>query len=357
MNRKKVIQAVAATLIAIFLLVFLEKLLMPKYMTEILEGALISEYYQEKTKEHDVIFIGDCEVYENFSPVTLWEKYGINSFIRGSAQQLIWHSYYLLEETLRYEKPEVVVFNVLSMKFDVPQKEAYNRMAIDGMPLSISKLKAVQASMMDDEEFITYLFPILRYHSRWSELSGEDFRYMFKRDRVSHNGYLMRVDSKAMTTTPQVKKLPNYRFSETCYDYLDKMTALCKENDIELILIKAPTVYPHWYDEWDSQMKEYAAENDLYYINFLDYTNEIGIDFSGDTYDGGLHLNLSGAEKMSEYFGRILVEKYELEDRREDVALKEHWDEKIAFYDKTKQTQFAELETLGYIKAFNFKKE
>lgn len=353
MKGKKIIRVAAAAIITILLLVFLEKLLMPKYMTEILEGALISEYYQEKNKDHDVIFIGDCEVYENFSPVILWEEYGITSFIRGSAQQLIWHSYYLLEETLRYEKPRVVVFNVLSMKYDTPQKEAYNRMALDAMPLSLAKLKAVKASMMQDEEFITYLFPILRYHSRWSELTGEDFKYLLKKEPVSHNGYLMRVDTKPMTTVPSAKKLPNYQFGDICYEYLDKMTSLCKKNGIELVLIKAPTVYPHWYDEWDAQMRAYAEENDLFYINFLDYTDEIGIDFSRDTYDAGLHLNLSGAEKLSRYFGRILADRFALEDHRNDAALSERWDEKIALYNRTMEQQYAELETLGYIKAFN----
>ena len=107
---------------------------MPKYVTGVVEGALIAEYYPEE-KNHDVIFIGDCEVYENFSPQNLWEEYGINSFFRGTAQQLIWLSYYLLEDTLRYETPKVVVFNVLSMKYNEPQKEAYNRMTLESDPL------------------------------------------------------------------------------------------------------------------------------------------------------------------------------------------------------------------------------
>ena len=50
---------------------FLQALLMPKYMSETPEGALIGEYYRE-TSGHDVLFIGDCEVYETYSPVTLW---------------------------------------------------------------------------------------------------------------------------------------------------------------------------------------------------------------------------------------------------------------------------------------------
>ena len=56
-------------LTALFILTslwFLQRLLMPKYMGQIVEGALIAEYYEETTK-HDVIFIGDCEVYENIS--------------------------------------------------------------------------------------------------------------------------------------------------------------------------------------------------------------------------------------------------------------------------------------------------
>lgn len=354
---KKAIKITIVIMITAALLILLQNLLMPKYMTEILEGALISEYYREENKDHDVIFIGDCEVYENFSPITLWQEYGITSFIRGSAQQLIWQSYYLLEETLMYEKPKVVVFNVLSMKYDTPQKEAYNRMALDGMPLSVPKLKSIKASMMEDEKFITYIFPILRYHSRWSELSAEDFKYLFRKDKVTHNGYLMRVDVKPVTSIPQPKKLANYRFSDICYEYLDRMTRLCRENGIELVLIKAPTLYPHWYDEWDKQIEEYAAENDLLYINFLEYTDEIGIDYQTDTYDAGLHLNLSGAEKLTRYFGKILAEQFDLPDRRNDEGLSRIWAAKAERYALEMERQYAELEELGYLKAFNTRRD
>ena len=53
---------------------------------------------------------------------------------------MAWQSYYLLEETLKYEKPDVVVFNVLALKYNEPQSEAYNRLTLDGMKLSKLKL-------------------------------------------------------------------------------------------------------------------------------------------------------------------------------------------------------------------------
>ena len=349
--KKRIIINITAVCLAVVVLVLLQRLFMPKYMSSIHEGNLIEEYYDE-VKEHDVIFVGDCEVFSNVSPITLWEKYGITSYIRGSAQQLIWQSYYLLEEALKYEKPKVVVFNVLAMKYNEPQKEAYNRLTLDGMKLSGPKLRAIRASMMEDEALITYLFPLLRYHSRWNELSAEDVKYLFHKDTLSHNGFLMRVDTKPVTVVPKGKKLADYSFGSNSYDYLDKMTKLCKENGIELVLIKSPSVYPYWYEEWDSQIVEYAEKNDLTYINFLDYVEEMEIDYSADTYDGGLHMNLAGAEKFSNYLGEILSSQYQLPDHREDQKLASIWKQKTDFYYEMKEDQERELREYGYLKSY-----
>lgn len=332
MKKKSVVKAVVSALFIAVTLFVLQRLLVPKYVSDVVEGGLIAEYYDEP-KNHDVVFIGDCEVYENFSPKVLWEDFGINSYIRGSAQQLIWQSYYLLEDTLRYEKPKAVVFNVLSLKYNEPQNEAYNRMSLEGMKWSMSKVKAIQASMTQEESFLDYVFPILRYHSRWSELGADDIRYMFDKKQVSHNGYYMRVDVKPAENVPEGKILSNYQFGDNAVMYLDKMTRLCEENDIQLILVKAPSLYPYWYDEWEAQVEEYSRENNLLYINFLELIDETGLDFSRDTYDGGLHLNLYGAEKITEYLGGVLQKECGIEDRRSDEELSREWEEKIKAYE------------------------
>ncbi len=339
MKKKTLVKVVGSAAVVLAGLFLLQKLLVPKYVTDVVEGAFIAEYYQEE-KDHDVIFIGDCEVYENFSPALLWQEYGINSYIRGSAQQLIWQSYYLLEDTLRYEKPDVVVFNVLAMMYNEPQHEAYNRMTLEGMKWSWAKVKAIHASMTSSENFMDYVFPILRYHTRWSELGPEDFQYMFHRPKVSHNGYYMRVDVKPAENVPEGRILADYSFGENAYAYLDKMTQLCKENDIQLILIKAPSLYPYWYDQWEEQIEDYAKEHDLLYVNFLELTEETGVDFATDTYDAGLHMNLSGAEKITRYLGKVLRDEAGLIDRRGEAHLFEVWEKKIADYEQDMQKQY-----------------
>jgi len=345
---KKFIAIILSLVIALTGIFLASKLLEPKYMSGILEGAMIQEYYDDPT-DHNVVFIGDCELYENISPVYLWENYGINSYIRGSAQQLIWQSYYLAEETVKMEHPDVIVFNVLSMKYNEPQNEAYNRMTLDGMRWSSSKVNSIKASMTDEENFLEYVFPILRYHSRWSDLSANDFKYMFHRDKVSFNGYYMRVDVKAAEDVPEGRPLADYQFGDNSYYYLDKLTKLCKENDVKLVLVKAPTLYPYWYDEWDQQIKDYASANGLDYINFLELQDELGLDWSQDTYDGGLHLNLAGAQKLSDYVGNMLTTEYGIPDRRHESDLNAYWDKVIERYNAEIERQTTNLKLYGTV--------
>ena len=67
-RNQKYIMAMFMVLILLFVL---QRLVVPKYMHGIVEGAMIAEYYEEE-KDHDVRFIGDGELYENISPAVRW---------------------------------------------------------------------------------------------------------------------------------------------------------------------------------------------------------------------------------------------------------------------------------------------
>jgi hypothetical protein len=241
-----------------------------------------------------------------------------------------------------------MVFNVLSMKYDTPkstgaqsQREAYNRMTLDGMRLSASKWNSIFASMTEEERKweaqYSYLFPLLRYHDRWSQLTKDDFTYWFHRDQVSDQGYLMQAGVKPLQDEHVERPLVDYSFGETSWYYLDKMVALCKEKGTQLVLIKAPALSPVWWDQWDSQIEEYAQKNGLLYINMLEHQEEIGIDWSKDTYDTGLHLNVYGAEKAADWFGNVLRQQCNVPDRRTEQSIADRWAEKCETYHQRKE--------------------
>lgn len=83
---------------------------------------------------------------------------------------------------------------------------------------------------------------------------------------------------------------------------------------------------------------EYADAHGLHYYNFIELTEEIGLDWSTDTYDRGVHLNVYGAEKLTSYFGEILCRELGLESRRQDAALEAVWQGKLAAYYKEKES-------------------
>ena len=342
--KKKIIIGVVALLLIAMVLTLFSVLLTPKYITNP-EGRLTGEYYSQ-AGDNDVIFLGDCEVYETFVPAVLWEKYGISSYVRGSAQQLIWQSYYILEETLKYETPKAVVFNVYSLKYGKPQNEAFNRMTLDTMKWSRTKYNAIKASMTDEENMLDYIFPLLRYHSRITEIDENDFKYLFNDpERMSDSGYLMQTGIKPRSDQDgDPRELLTYDFSQTSFDYLDKIKELCDSKGVELILVKAPTNSwnYYWYDEYEEQMQAYVQKTGLKYYNLIEKEAEIGIDWSVDTYDEGFHLNVYGAEKTTDYFGKILAEQHKIPNRKGESELSEKWNQRLENYKDRKEKMEAE---------------
>lgn len=348
---KKIITALVLLALSFGILWFVQRLLTPKYQVGVVEGSFTEEYYKEKVP-HDILFFGDCDVYENFSPIKMYEDYGISSYIRGSGEQYMWQSYYLLRDSLRIETPKIVVLSVHSMQNEYPKrKDNYNRMTLDGMKWSKDKIDAINVSMTEEETFASYAFPVLRYHDRWNQLTMTDIRHLFSKDKISHNGYYMRCDIRGMETVWPSPARISYKFDETSMYYLDQIRQLCEEKGIELILVRAPVEF-RWYEQWDENIEKYASEHGLKYINFNKYADEMGLDMTHDTYDEGIHLNIYGAEKLSVFFGRYLTENYDLTDYRTVPAVAKEYEKDIEFYNFMRDDQLSELEKYGELMSY-----
>ena len=308
------------------------------------EAALIGEF-TDGFSSQDVLFLGDCEIYESFSTVTLWQEYGIDAWLCGSPQQLMWHSYAMLQKALEKGTPKVVVLGVYDLRYGQPQNEAYNRMALDGLELDLADLPLLQDATCEGESLLSYYIPLLRYHDRWHDLTWRDVTLLFEEQKpVSYNGYLMQCSvlpcEGEFADHTAAKPLTDPAFGEMTLAYFERIVSLCREKKIELILVKAPTdswAYP-WYDEWEAQTVALAAQYGLPYYNLLSVWREIGLDGQRDTYDGGLHLNVHGAQKTAIYFGRILQE-HGVPDRREEAERVAYWDKEVQRYDAQKNEE------------------
>lgn len=99
--------------------------------------------------------------------------------------------------------------------------------------------------------------------------------------------------------------------------YMDEILELCKEKEVSFFLYSAPSPVNYNYRRHNA-LKEYAREIGVPYEDLNLKAKKIGIDWEMDTMDRGDHLNLAGADKVTEYLGRIWKETFDLPDRRED---------------------------------------
>ena len=89
----------------------------------------------------------------------------------------MYNNYYCIKEALKYQKPKVIVLNTDQLFHNEQMKEEYKRLLYDAMKLNKNKVEAIMDPVQNNSrnEQISFIFPILRYHSRWMELEDEDF--------------------------------------------------------------------------------------------------------------------------------------------------------------------------------------
>lgn len=333
LNVKNLINVLLKVALAIFLFISLNLVFMPKYIESNEDGRITPEYYREKTPI-DVVFTGSSLVQAGVSPMSLYRDYGIASYDRSNSSQTIALSYYMIEDAIKRNKPELVVADVGFMYESADYcEEPSTRKSLDGMKWSKTKVNAINAMMGEDEHFIDYAFPILRFHSRWNDLKTEDFKYIYYKPNVTRNGQLMKSDS--LTDYYEYNPYRDDESSVICDEnlfYLQKICDICKENDVQLFMMKMPHIQGNWTKKYDEQILEIAQNNNVQYVNFIDLFDAFHFDYMSDFYDSQ-HMNSMGAEKFSKLLGAYIKKNYTVSDRRNDEKVKAIFDKKLELYE------------------------
>ena len=253
-------------------------------------------------------------------------------------------AYYKLKETLKYQNPKVIVLEVNSF-FDYGSTEEAYRRVIDNWKFDTVKLETIFDKNIKLENKLSYLFPILRYHSRWNELETNDFRKLTNEYKaISYKGFPMIVSKNAykgdINYMKDNGKIAN--ISEKNIEYIDKIITLCNKKNIKILMAELPSPLV-WSLDKNKATIELANKYGLEFIDFNILQEEIKLNWENDTYDKGRHLNIYGAEKVSKYIGKILSEKYNLPNHKEDSNVKDDWNETAKNYEEEKTKLKKEL--------------
>ena len=334
---KKALGPLAFVLVFVLILTGLSVFFVPKYATDF-DSATQSEkrsqtiYYEEKNTV-DFLAIGDSETYTSISPMEIFHSYGFTGFVSAVPSIRMQQIYYNLEDIYAVQKPQVVLLECNA----VFRKTG-------------GRLKQLQLTA---EGLLQRAFPVFKNHNNWKNmltdwlqgqqvsgdadpLKGFDYRCSIKPYK---GGEYMQKTSKTVDIL-QTNRL-----------YLDKIRNLCAEKGSQLILYNAPSpknstyakhnVIQEYADtygyEKHNAIQRYADKYGLTYVDFNLLTDELQIDWEKDTMDGGDHLNMDGALKVTAYMGQYLAENTQLLDRRGDTKYNSWSDLYTEYLKQTKQ--------------------
>lgn len=306
-----ILRCIAFVLPLLLLLALLSLLFIPKNnfesfgMTQDRANGILAE--PENTI--DVLIVGDSESYSSFSPIQMWGEQGFTSYVCGTSGQRLYDSCEYVKKTFQTQKPRVVVLETNAVFRSIRAKQAIFNTAAE-------------------------LLPVFRYHDRWKSLNINDFQTTPNYTNVvSYKGFHCKALVQDGTKENYMLPSPGEkRIRPVNRTYLKKIQQLCRENGAELLLVSTPSTL-NWNAEKHNGIEAYADSNGLTYLDMNLCNDEIGINWTEDSRDGGDHLNLSGAEKASAYFGSWLKEQYGLTDHREDSAY-ESWNHVLEKYQK-----------------------
>ena len=301
-------------------LYLINKFLVPKYTSADTSWPTTSSYeqfYKMEKNSIDVLFLGSSVAVNAFSPQEIYNTYGIRSYNLGSEQQSIILSYFWLKEALRFQSPKVVVLDTKFL-FDwgrnlpLNVREGLVRKCMDPMQWSEVKKEAVEeiCELDPKQSESGYYLTNIRFHTRWEELEEQDF-VPDEYDRSELKGYSPIGGSGVKgykTFKPGTDTESKEPFHENMGQYLDRMTALCKENGISLILVSIPGNTMN--DSINNVLTDYAKQKEIDYYNLCEEENfkKLGAKLPKESPVG--HANLWGAIKLSDFIGGELKEKY-----------------------------------------------
>lgn len=277
----------------------------------------LASFYSQPKNTIDVITVGSSHVNSAVIPAVFWKEYGINAHNVYSWSQPIWIGYHYIKEALRFQKPEVVVVDLFGMMYgnsdeqpkEIDKVNYRNSFSIKPSLNFLQMTQTVGSCGIDLQNPIDFLNPI-RYHTAWK---GFKLSNLTQKPNTVHRflkGYGIQTGivpfTRGDTSTAAEPRMPY----DTAVKYLDKIVALSKKEDFELVFVMLPYNFMPEERQLFAWLKDYAKQKDIPYLNYCEEeADRIGFDYAVDFADPG-HTNYSGAYKISQDIASFVSEKY-----------------------------------------------
>ncbi len=290
-------------------------------------------YYLEKVIEeadesYEVQIYGACHAYTSFNSQKFTDETGVSSFVFANPSEILPLSYLRMTDRFKTDTPKVALLDIWGLnpyETYIEERsifESYSPVNLERIPYSEEKAEVIERysafKSLEDN------FSIAKYKNRFLErtLLKVDFDFSYEETEELSPSLAeemkLRRENRGFSAKTNIYDVSDYDLIQPVVDdsdvlpyedditeYLEKIVALCDEYDVQLILYRAPYIAKENELKRVNWLKGYCSDNG---IPFYDMEEEITFDYSSDFQDY-YHLNVTGAEKVTDFLSEIILEK------------------------------------------------
>lgn len=351
----RITKIICFCLIAVLMISGITDLLKPKWLENRWASAKTNKSFYELEKDSlEVAFYGSSVIAAAIDPFQLYEEYGISAYNMGVMSQPMIGTYFWFKETLKTQDLKLAVIEIKSGGRSTEKSEEKARKSYDYMKWGINKIQYAleykdyhrKADGANNVNLWSYLFPLNLYHTRWSELTYDDYDFFLGNNDSYTKGFALLsekfVDKSSFDLQKENEGLYDGFEIDTDEqeepnainaDYLERLIKLADKKGVQLLFVKTPDT--SWNVTQHNYISSVADENNIEFIDFnlKKYNEELEFDYSEDAADT-VHVNMLGAKKITNYLGNYISKNYSLTDfRKNENSVKQDFEKNKTYYE------------------------
>ncbi len=330
-NQKNcILKSIIFMLIFVVLLSGVSRIMTVNSLNE--EFQLMTGIYQEEENSLDAVFLGSSATYAYWNPVIAWKEYGISGYLYNCSSQPLLVAEHLIKEARKTQPDALYIINVNTLGNDGVSDVVMHRL-LDFMPFSAQKLQLTkyvadmkQLSFADRME---YYFPLLRYHSRWNELTAGYFSE-WNNNIKNASMYSTYLSTSKDLSNDYITTNQRAEISDELNQSINSLLNYLEKEDIKAIFVTVPRLEKTENAQHINTVNDILSKSSFPVVNLSNSLEEIGLDLKWDFYNE-THCNIHGSIKFTYYFAEYLIENYGFEDKRENPDYAS-WNEAVDNY-------------------------
>ena len=347
MKKTHVLKVAIFAVIFILLLNLINPIL--SYTYDIRNYQMMGGFYEEEENSLDAVYIGSSTCYAFWNPLTSWNEYGIAVYPYSCNAQPFEVAEYMIAETRKNQPDAVYIVNIKMLDDDGIIGIDRLHYMLDAMPFSKEKVELINYLVKSGGyswgTMLELYFPIIRFHSRWDELTKEDLNVSL--DGLKGTSYYDAYLQTSIDASPiYVKSDAQLELSEEALAPVDSLLEYCEENDVKILFVTVPQVRDSEEQVQElNAMAEYISDQGFDVLSLVNEPEEVGLDLTSDLYNER-HTNIHGSIKFTRYVSEYLIDNYGFEDKRGEEAYSS-WDEAFEEYKEIIEPWVLDIELDG----------